>query len=363
MRIALVAPLVERVPPVRYGGTERVVANLAEGLVDRGHQVTLFGTGDSITRAELVPSVPRAIWHDLDYDVDPAWPLTAQLARVARRQDDFDIIHNHSDYSFLPLLFGLETMAVTTLHGRLDHPHYRDLLELYSFAPMVSISDAQRKGTGGIPLNWVATVHHGLSPGVYRYRVERGSYLVFLGRIAPEKGPEAAIRLALETGIPIKIAAKIPAENREYFGTRIQPLLRQPGVEFVGEVDEAEKVALLGGALALVAPADWPEPFGLAMIEAMACGTPVVALSRGSVPEIVLDGVTGFTCDRIGEMADACGRAGEISRAACRERFEQFFSVDRMVDSYLQVYADLLSGAPSTAAQFRRQRKVPVRRS
>jgi glycosyltransferase involved in cell wall biosynthesis len=347
MRIALVAPLVERVPPLRYGGTERIIASLADGLCARGHQVTLFGTGDSRTSAELVPAVEHAIWHDLDFDGDPAWAVAGQMGEVFERQHDFDLIHNHNDFNMFPMLYGLTTVAVTTLHGRLDQPVYRRMLSHYRTAPLISISDSQRHGVEDLGLNWISTVHHGLRAAGRRFSDAPGKYLVFLGRISPEKGPDAAIRVAQQAGLPIKIAAKIPSVNHDYFDRAIRPLLTDPLVEFIGEVDEAQKDLLLSEARALLFPADWPEPFGLALIEAMANGTPVVALRRGAVPEIVADGATGFLCDSVGEMPDACARLDQISRAACRARFDAEFTIDRMVDRYEAAYARALAGAPS----------------
>ncbi|HEV3230851.1 MAG TPA: glycosyltransferase family 4 protein [Candidatus Dormibacteraeota bacterium] len=359
MRIALVAPVVERVPPVRYGGTERVVHNLAEGLIDHGHQVTLFAAGDAQTRAELVASVDQAVWHNLDFDGDPNWPLVAEMGRVAARQRDFDVIHNHADAVFFPLLLGLDVLALTTLHGRLDQPAYLDLLGQFRPAPLISISDAQRRGTEALDLNWVATVHHGLSPRRFTFQPEPRRHLVFLGRISPEKGPDIAIKVAIQAGLPLLIAAKVPDVNRDYFDNVIRPLLKSPGIEFLGEVNEREKDALLGDARALLFPADWPEPFGLALIEAMACGTPVVALRRGSIPEIVSDGLTGFVCDTPGEMPDAVARIGEIARRACRERFEAEFSVDSMVERYEAVYTRALAEQPLPRRGF--QRRPPLR--
>ena len=345
MRIALVAPLVERVPPVRYGGTERVVANLANGLVARGHQVTLFASGDSETAAELVPAVDRALWHDLDYVGDPTWPVTRQLAQVHERQREFDLIHSHADHVFLPLIYGLDAPTLNTLHSRLDLPPFRAMLRHFGFAPLISISDAQRKGVADLDLNWLATVHHGLQPDGLTYSGGPGSYFAFLGRLSPEKGPEAAIRIAREAGMPLKIAAKIPQADHHYFEDVLVPLLKEPGIEFIGEVNEQQKAEFLAGACALLFPADWPEPFGLTLIEALAAGTPVVALNRGAIPEIILDGETGFVCDSVGEMVTASEHIGDISREACRRRFLDEFTADRMVDRHEAVYEAALEGA------------------
>ena len=343
MRIGLVAPLVERVPPLRYGGTERVVANLANGLQRRGHEVTVFASGDSETAATVVAALERAIWHDLDFSGEPTWPVARQLAQVFERQGEFDIIHSHADHAFFPLLYGLDVMSINTLHTRLDSPRYRDMLRHYPFAPLVSISDAQRVGAADLGLDWLATVHHGLEPEGFTYSEAPGQYLVFLGRLSPEKGPEAAIRIAHEVGLPLRIAAKIPAGDRHYYEDVLVPLLKQPGVEFIGEVNEPQKAELLAGACALLFPADWPEPFGLTLIEALAAGTPVVALGRGSIPEIIVDGVTGFVCDSVGEMVAACEHIGGLRRSDCRQRFLDEFTADRMVDRYEAVYALALS--------------------
>jgi glycosyltransferase involved in cell wall biosynthesis len=359
MRIALVAPVVERVPPVRYGGTERVIHGLAEGLVDRGHQVTLFAAGDAQTRAELVASTRTAIWHDLDFDGDPSWPLLAQMGRVAARQRDFDIIHNHADATFFPLLRGLDVLALTTLHGRLDQPAYLDLLAQYPAAPLISISDAQRQGTENLGLRWLATVPHGLPADRFTFQPEAREHLVFVGRMAPEKGPDLAIKVALQTGLPLRIAAKVPEINRDWFDDVIRPLLKNPGIEFVGEVDERQKDALLGDARAVLFPANWPEPFGLVLIEALACGTPVVALRRGAIPEIVVDGATGFVRDHLGELPEAVARVGEIDRAACRARFLQEFTLERMVDRYEAVYNRALSIEPLPREVLRSRAGLP----
>jgi len=346
VRIGLVSTLVERTPPHRYGGTERVVAALADGLVRRGHAVTLFATGDSATAAELVPVVERPLWHNLDYRGEPTWPVARQLAMVAARQADFDIIHSHQDHQFLPLLFGLDTLAITTLHSRLDLVEYRDVLAAYSFAPLVSISDAQRVHVRDLQLNWLATVHNGLDPAPYTYSEKPGDYLVFLGRMSPEKGPEAAVRIAIEAGMPLRMAAKVPESDRAYFESVVAPLLKLPSIEFTGEVTAREKAALLAGAYALIFPADWPEPFGLSLIEAMASGTPQVALRRGAIPEIVEDGVTGFVCDTIGKMAAAVPRVAALDRAASRRRFLERFTTDVMVDRHVSVYEQALSSEP-----------------
>jgi glycosyltransferase involved in cell wall biosynthesis len=331
---------------MRYGGTERIVANLANGLVGRGHSVTLFATGDSDTAAELVPGVDRAIWHDLDFVGEATWPVTRQLAQVFERQGDFDLIHSHADHAFFPLLYSLDVLAISTIHARLDLPVYRQMLAHYKFAPLISISDNQRLGVDDLGLNWLATVHHGLDPSHFVYSENPGQYLVFLGRLSPEKGPEAAIRVAREVGMPLRIAAKIPTQDHRYYEDVLVPLLKEPGVEFIGEVTEQQKAELLADACALLFPVDWPEPFGLALIESLAAGTPVVALRRGSVPEILTEGVTGYVCDSVGEMVTACGRLDELSRADCRQRFLEEFTIDSMVDRYEAVYQAAQANEP-----------------
>ena len=316
-----------------------------------------------MTSATLVSGVDRAIWHDLDFVGEPTWPITRQLAQVFERQGDFDLIHSHADHGFFPLLYGLDVLAVSTLHARLDLPLYRDTLAHYPFAPLISISDAQRTGVADLDLRWLATVHHGLEPSTFTYSEEPGGYLVFLGRMSPEKGPEAAIRIAREVGLPLRIAAKIPAQDHHYYEDVLVPLLKEPGVEFLGEVNEQQKAQLLANACALLFPADWPEPFGLALIEALASGTPVVTLKRGSIPEIIVDGVTGFVCDSVGEMAEACSRLGDISRAACRQRFLDEFTVDRMVDRYEDVYTEALAQERLPRDVARERRPAPPLRS
>jgi glycosyltransferase involved in cell wall biosynthesis len=336
MRIAQVAPLYEAVPPRRYGGTERVVAYLTEALVERGHDVTLFASGDSVTRARLAPGCRQGL--RLGGTVaDPVGLHLAMLLEVYERAREFDVIHCHTDYLGLPLARAAPTPTVLTLHGRLDIPELHPLYRAFPEVALVSVSNAQR--TPLAHLSWAATVHHGLPCNLYRFRHAPGDYLVFLGRISPEKRPDAAIRVAVHAGRRLRIAAKVDPADRVYFEQVIRPLLDHPLVEFLGEVDDRTKEELLGHALALLFPIDWPEPFGLVLVEALACGTPVIARRRGSVPEIVTDGRTGYLRETEDEMVAAVRAVASLSRAACREAFEQRFCVERMVAAYERVYA------------------------
>jgi glycosyltransferase involved in cell wall biosynthesis len=339
MRIAQVAPLTEAVPPKLYGGTERVVAYLTDALVELGHDVTLFASGDSMTKAARLSSVwPRAL--RLDPAVkDHFAPMFMQLETVAQRAHQFDVIHCHLDYFGFPLLRRLSTPSVTTLHGRLDLPELPPLYRLYGDMPVVSISDSQRE-----PLpeaNFVATVAHGLPENLLRKGGGRGGYLAFLGRICPEKAPDAAIRIAARAGLPLKIAAKVDRADREYFNTVVEPLLGHGKVEFIGEIREDQKQAFLGNAAGLVFPIAWCEPFGLVMIEAMACGTPVIAFENGSVPEVLEDAVTGFIVHSEDQAVEAVRRIGTLDRARIRAEFERRFTARRMAQNYLKLYARL----------------------
>jgi glycosyltransferase involved in cell wall biosynthesis len=344
VRIAQVAPPFETVPPTGYGGTERVVATLTEELVRRGHDLTLFASGDSITSARLVPTVDQALWRHPDYhDFGPFWAIT--LGQLLAQAHHFDLVHNHLDYIAFPLARCLPCPVVTTLHGRLDLPELQPLYDEFREVPLVSISDAQRQ-----PLpqaHWVGTVYHGIELEHLTYQPGPGTYLAFLGRITEDKGLDTAIRVARQAGLPLKIAAREPLgiegdantdADRVYYQQVIQPLLDGPGVEFIGEVDGPEKDRFLGQAAALLFPIRWPEPFGLVMAEALACGTPVLALGCGSVPEVVEDGRTGFVCQSEAELVAAVDRLGELDRSACREAAERRFSVSRMADEYERIY-------------------------
>ena len=342
MRIAQVAPLIERVPPACYGGTERVVSYLTEELVARGHAVTLFASGDSVTRARLVPGWEQNLRLGKPA-TDPVAVHMGMLLGVYERAKEFDVIHCHTDYLGLPLSRTVSVPTVLTLHGRLDIPEIHPVYQRFPNVHLVSISDAQRAPLTGV--RWAATIHHGLSPDMYRFHAHGGRHLLFLGRISPEKCPDAAIRVAIRAGVPLRIAAKVDAPNQEYFEQVVRPMLDHPLVEFLGEVDDARKEELLADALAFVFPIDWPEPFGIVLIEALACGTPIIARRRGSIPEIVTHGETGFVCDDEDEMVAAIGRVGEISRAACRASFEQRFAVETMTDAYLRLY-ERARGAP-----------------
>ena len=339
MKIAQIAPLAESVPPRLYGGTERVVSYLTEELVRLGHDVTLFASGDSQTSARLVACAPRALRLD-PHIRDPLPYHLLMMERVRSLAHEFDVLHFHTDHVHLPLFRPLARKCVTTLHGRLDLPELTPLLREYADMPLVSISHAQRR-----PLphaNWVATVYHGLSDAVCPFNpAPRGNYLAFRGRISPEKGIERAIEIARRAGYPLRVAAKVDRAEEDYWRSRIAPLLSDPRIRFVGEVNEAQKPAFLGNALALLFPIDWPEPFGLAMIEAMSCGTPVIAWPHGSVPEIVEHGVTGFVADSVEAAVSAVRDAERLDREQVRQRFEERFSAARMARDYLAVYRSL----------------------
>ncbi len=340
MRIAQVTPLFEQVPPVRYGGTERVVYNLTEALVARGHDVTLFASGDSRTSARLVPVVPRALWHDPGVR-DVIAPHVRMHAEVAARAAEFDLIHNHNDYFAFPYVGRLPTPILTTMHGRCDLPELQQLLAVFPEAPLVAISHAQQACAP--EANWIGTVHHGLPVERYRFDPDGGEELVFLGRISPEKAPHVAIDVAVAAGMPLTIAARVDPTDRPYFEREVAPRLAHPLVRFVGQVDDAEKQRLLGRARALLLPLNWPEPFGLVMIEAMACGTPVIARPLGSAPELIVDGVTGFLAEGLDGLVAAVRAAGRLDRAACRRHVETHFSVATMAERYERLYRRLVA--------------------
>jgi len=344
LRIAQVAPLFESVPPPLYGGTERVVSYLTDALVDLGHDVTLFASGDSVTRARLRSCRARALrLDDSPLKSDLASHLS-MLHDVRRCRDDFDVIHFHTDILHLPLFEATVARTLTTLHGRLDLPDLHDVFRRWSAYPLVSISEAQR---GPMPdANWLATVAHGLPLDLYSEAGRGGGgYLAFVGRVAPEKRPDRAIRIAQRAGLQIKIAAKVDAADARYFNEVIEPLIVEPQVEFLGELSEPEKRMLLQRARALMFPIDWPEPFGLVMIEAMACGTPVIAWRRGSVPEVIDDGVSGFIVDSEDAAVEACARLDEIDRRSVRAAFERRYSARLMAQRYLALYRGLATGA------------------
>jgi glycosyltransferase involved in cell wall biosynthesis len=344
MRIAQVAPLNERVPPQLYGGTERVVSYLTEALVRLGHDVTLFASGDSQTSAHLVAACPRALWRDPN--VRETLPHHVHLMELVFKDvGRFDVIHFHSDYIHFPLVRRHRCPSVTTLHGMV-HPHdVQALFEEYHEMPLVSISNNQRSP---IPhANWKGTVYHGLPLDSFTFRAEPGAYLVYLGRMSPEKRVDRAIEIARRSGVPLKIAAKIYPEERHYFDETLAPLIEasKPLVEFIGEIGDRGRDDLLGHASAFLFPIEWPEPFGLVMIEALACGTPVIAWRRGSVPEVLEHGVTGYIVESVDEAVQAVGSLDRLSRGRCRERFEQRFDAERMATDYVHVYRRVISAS------------------
>jgi len=339
MHIAQVAPLTEAVPPKLYGGTERVVHWLTEELVALGHDVTLFASGDSRTSGTLEPMWPKAL--RLDGSIrDPNALHMMMLERVRQRAAEFDILHFHLDYYPFSLFSRQATPYITTLHGRLDLPEHQPVFSTFSAIPVVSISNAQRRP---VPqAGWVRTVYHGLPENLLRPQPVNPSYLAFLGRIAPEKGVDRAIRTAARCEMPLKIAAKVDRVDVDYFETEIRPLLSLPFIEYIGEISDREKAEFLSGAIGLIMPINWPEPFGLVMIEALACGTPVIAFNRGSVPEIIEDGLTGFIVEDEMSAIAAVNRLPELSREAVRKRFEERFTARRMAKDYLAVYRSLM---------------------
>jgi glycosyltransferase involved in cell wall biosynthesis len=348
MKIAQVAPLTEAVPPRLYGGTERVVSYLTEELVAQGHEVTLFASADSETRARLVAPCERALRLDPRCR-DPLAVHYAMFETVARRASDFDILHFHTGYWHFPFMRALLTPSLTTMHGRMDIPEEDWVYRHLGARPLVPISRTQRQLQQDLP--WLDAVHNGVPAERFRLGPGTGGYLVFLGRIAPEKRPDRAIDIALRAGLPLRIAAKVDPVDRHYFEKDIRPLIEAAGkgVEFLGEIDDARKVELLGQATALLFPIDWPEPFGLAMIEALACGTPVIGFAQGSVPEIIQHGETGFVVSSIEEAVDAVRRVSGIDRSHCRATFEHHFSARTMALRYVERYQALLEGPGSQA--------------
>jgi glycosyltransferase involved in cell wall biosynthesis len=341
MRIAQIAPLHERVPPRLYGGTERVVSFLTEELVRQGHEVTLFASGDSQTSAKLMRCCDMAL--RLNPAVRDTLPYhMIMLDEVRRRIDEFDILHFHIDVLHAPLVRDIADRTLTTLHGRLDLLDLRPFYAAFPDLPLASISNDQQEYLSDV--NWLGTVYHGIPRDLLPFRRNADGYLVFLGRIAPEKRPDRAIEIAVRSGMPLKIAAKVDRADQAYWDEKIQPMVEAHSeVEFIGEIDESDKADLLGGAVALLFPIDWPEPFGLVMIEAMACGTPVIAYRRGSVPEVIQENVSGFIVDTIEEAVTAVQRIAHLDRAVVRGEFERRFTAERMAHDYVDMYQQLLS--------------------
>lgn len=342
MRIAQVAPLAEAVPPKLYGGTERVVSWLSEELVRQGHDVTLFASGDSTTAARLVPGCEKGL--RLAGINDHLATMLVMLHNVRNRAQEFDVIHFHCDLLQQPLFESIQHRTVTTMHGRLDLPDFMPIYRAFPKMPFVSISDHQR-----IPMpastNWLATVHHGLPPDLIPFNPAEGKYLAFLGRICPDKRLDRAIDIAKRVGLPLKVAAKVDPYDVKYFREVIEPLLDDPAIEFVGEVGDAGKAEFLGNASALLFPIDWPEPFGLVMIEAMSAGTPVIAWRNGSVPEVITPGRSGYIVESIDEAVAAVPQALALDRRAVRAEFEKRFTLQHMAQRYIALYQQMLERA------------------
>lgn len=344
LRIAQISPLHEAVPPVLYGGTERTISWLTEELIELGHDVTLFASGDSQTSAQLEPMWPRAL--RLDGSVsDPNALHIAMIEHIYLRAGEFDLMHFHLDYFPFAVMSRQATPFLTTLHGRLDLPEHRPVFGAFPTVPLVSVSNSQRHPLPNA--NWVGTVPHGLPIDLLMPRPTTPSYLAFLGRICPEKGVDRAIRIAKRSGLPLRIAAKVDPADQSYFHQAIRPLLDEPHVDFIGEISDAQKPDFLSGAIALIVPIDWPEPFGLVMIEAMACGTPVIAFNRGSVPEVIEDDLTGRIVEDESSAVDAICGIDRLSRNAIRKRFEERFTARRMAEQYLKIYRRLIGGVSS----------------
>lgn len=342
MKIAQIAPLFESVPPKLYGGTERVVDNLTRGLVAAGAEVTVFCSGDSQTSGTMKYVWPEALRLSTKKILDPIAYQARTLEVVAKMARDFDVIHNHYDYGLLPLIYRTTTPILTTMHYRMDLPDLPAILDFYRHAPLVSISNSQRAPMPS--LNWMSTIYHGLSPDRFEFYSRPGRYLAFLGRFSPEKGAHWAIEIAKASGVPLRIAAKINPEEVDYFESNVRPHIDGHFIEYVGEISESEKSQFLGEALALINPIDWPEPFGLVMIEAMACGTPVLARPLGSAPEIITDGVTGILKIDIRDLARSVRVCEHLDRVEIRRTFEKRFSIERMTREYLHVYRKLIAG-------------------
>jgi glycosyltransferase involved in cell wall biosynthesis len=338
MKIAQVAPLTESVPPKLYGGTERIVSYITEELVRLGHEVTLFASGDSTTAGQLHPMGSCALRQKPIISI-PQAPITLLLEEVFQAADNFDLIHSHLDFLSFPFARRWETPLLTTLHGRLDLPELVPVFREYFEMPLISISHAQRRPMPWA--NWAATIYHGLPKDLYNYHPKSGDYLAFVGRLTPEKRPDQAIEAAKRAGIPLRIAAKVDLTDQAYFDEVIRPLLDHSLIEYIGEVNDAEKDDFIGNAYALLAPFDWPEPFGLVFIEALACGTPVIAYRRGSLPELIDQGITGMTCNTFDDLVNAIEQVPNFDRRLCRQTFEERFTVERMVEDYLRVYQEL----------------------
>lgn len=342
MKIAQVSPLSESVPPKGYGGTERVISYLTEELVRQGHDVTLFAAGNSVTSARLISAIPESVRPEPQGHAWLAWHMI-EMSQVCELADSFDVVHFHTDYLHFPLVANWQTPHLTTMHGRLDLPELPPLFRHFHQIPLVSISDNQR-----LPIpwaNWAGTVHHGLPHDLYSPGIEHGNYFVFIGRMSPEKRVDRAIDIAQRCGMRLYIAAKIDKMELTYFNERIKPLLSLPNVEYVGEIGEREKRELLGQATALLFPIDWPEPFGMVLIEAFACGTPVIAYPHGAIPELLEDGVNGFLVTNQDEAVRAAKRIDSIDRKRCREIFEQRFTSAHMAENYLALYRRLCGSA------------------
>jgi glycosyltransferase involved in cell wall biosynthesis len=359
MRIAQVAPLIESVPPKHYGGTERIVSYLTEELVRAGHDVTLFASGDSVTTARLIASCERSLRKN-ERCKDPVAREVLLVDHVIEYVNEFDLIHFHTGYLHFPVCRYLPVPHVTTLHGRLDLPDLIPVFDRFRNERLISISDAQRQ-----PLpwaNWQATIYHGLPKNLFRFQPNQGDYLAFLGRISPEKRVDRAIEIAKRVSMPLKIAAKVDRVDRRYFKREIEPLLTESHVEWVGEISDQQKNEFLGNAYALLFPIDWPEPFGLVMIEAMACGTPIIAYDRGSVPEVMENGVTGFIVNEIEQAVEAVGRVRDLSRSGCREVFEKRFTARRMASDYVDAFEHLV-GSPMRSVEQSLKVSLPAYQS